>query len=106
MIKVKVLGLPRCSWCRALTGELDELSIPYSFVNVDEQPQLADKLEALLETQDYPMVLLEQNYETVYYLYRPEGSAHLGLGRASDGCNTIGCATIDAMVSNIKNILK
>ena len=105
MVKVTVLGLSGCRWCRALTGELDELAIPYSFVDVADDDALADHMEALLETKQYPMVVLSDNQQALYYVHRPDSATNLGLSKAFDGGYRIGCQTLDSILENIQNVL-
>ena len=106
MLKVTVLGLSGCSWCRALMGELDELSTPYSFVNANDNDALADYTETLLNTQEYPIIIVSDDFKILYYIYRPSGITGVGLGKTSDGCHMIGCASIDGMLSTLQEILK
>ena len=105
MLKVTVLGLSGCHWCRALTGELDELKTPYSFMNVNDNSALADYTEALLDTQEYPIVIISDDTRILYYIYRP--SNHLGLksSKTSDNNHKIGCTTIDSMLLTLEEIL-
>ena len=105
MLKVNVLGLSGCHWCRALTGELDEISIPYSLKYADDHDALADYLENLLGTKEYPIMTISDNHKTLYYIYRPDSAAGLGLGKTSDGAHKIGCSTIKVMLSTLQEIL-
>lgn len=100
------MGLPGCHWCRALTGELDELRIPYSFIDANENGELADKMEALLDADEYPMILISNDSQIIYYIYRPSKVTELGLGKVSHNIYKMGCVTIDSMVSTIDEIFK
>jgi len=106
MLKVRVLGLSGCHWCRALTGELDKLSIPYSFIDVDSDSVLADRMEALLETDQYPMTIVSNDTQALYYIFRPDNAANLGMKRMSEGYCKVGCRTIDSMLANLTEILE
>lgn len=69
MEKVIVLGLRGCGNCNALIESLNEKNIPFEFRNADlkEHSTLADRMEALLETHIYPIVIFEGTYSTKYF---------------------------------------
>ena len=69
MEKVIVLGLRGCGNCNALIESLNEKNIPFEFKDADlkEYSSLADRMETLLKTQIYPMVILEGTYSTKYF---------------------------------------
>ena len=106
MEKVIVLGLSGCKHCDALQESLKEEKIPYKLLDVDlkENSDLADRMEALLKTTHYPMVIIER-LEGIVYLYRVET-----LNEAKESpvayATKFGCATTDSMVAITKKYIK
>lgn len=101
MEKVKVLGLRGCSWCNSLKVELYDLGIPYTFIDVDKDGRIADMVEELLNTENYPIVLI-QNGNTIVYVYRPDEALDLGKNILPDGNIKIGSFNLDGMLEAIK----
>lgn len=70
-MKIKIVGLSSCGRCKALAQKLKEEKIKFEFSDCDRNPQNCDNLEALTNTQLYPMLLIEDhddNLLEVYYL--------------------------------------
>lgn len=106
MERVIVLGLGGCSHCEALSQSLKEEKIPFDFIDADlkENSKLADRMEALLKTNSYPMVIIEKSDGAVY-LYRVdnfEEAKETPIGFATK----VGCTTTDSTVALIKKYIK
>jgi glutaredoxin len=104
MVKVIVLGLSGCGHCETLVNRLEEERIPFSFLDADKEGKLADKLEALLDTETYPIVILENSIKKTF-LYRVNSineAKTLNIGEDTK----VGCVTIDNMVASIKQHFK
>lgn len=105
MEKVIVLGLSRCVHCEALSKSLREQKIPFEFRDVDlkEHSSLADRMEALLRTNAYPMIIIEKS-SGAKYLYRVDT-----LDEAKETpipfATKIGCVSTDSMVAITKKYL-
>ena len=104
MERVIVLGLSGCGHCESLATSLREENISFKFMDADENGKFADRMEALLGVEDYPMVILEDSKESIY-LYRVSSlkeakASSIGLG------TKIGCASLDNMVAIIKKYVK
>jgi glutaredoxin len=105
MEKVIVLGLSGCTHCEALVKSLEEQKIPFEFKDVDlkEHSDLADRMEALLKTSSYPIIIVE----------RPDGAKYLYLVDTIDEAKEspvsfatkIGCVSTNSMVAIIKKYL-
>jgi len=106
MEKVIVLGLRGCVHCNALSNSLKEQKIPFEFRDVDlkEHSDLADRMEALLKTNVYPMVIIER-LEGNIYLYR-EDSYEKAVPSPVAFATKVGCVTITSMIEQIKKYLK
>ena len=106
MEKVIVLGLRGCVHCSALSSSLEEQKIPFEFRDVDlkEHSALADRMEALLKTTSYPMIIIEK-LNGAKYLYLVST-----LDEAKESpisfATKIGCVSTDSMVAIIKKYLK
>jgi glutaredoxin len=105
MEKVIVLGLSRCVHCEALSKSLKEQNIPFEFRDVDlkEHSSLADRMEALLKTNSYPMIIIERS-SGARYLYLVET-----LDEAKETpipfATKIGCVSTASMAAIIKKYL-
>jgi glutaredoxin len=105
MEKVIVLGLHGCTHCTTLVESLTEASIPFEFRNVDlaEHSDLADRMEALLKTNNYPMIIIER-LGGAKYLYRVatiDEAKESSIGFATK----VGCVSTDSMVAITKKYL-
>lgn len=105
MIKVEVLGLGGCARCNALVHNLGRKGIPFSFTDVNGDNALADEVEALLDTEEYPIVILSDNTGVLYYIYSPDTVGGMGLSKASNGVPKIGCPSVDKIASNVEEII-
>ena len=105
MEKVIVLGLSGCTHCEVLSKSLKEQNIPFEFKDVDlkEHSNLADRMEALLKTNNYPMIIIEK-LSGAKYLYRVET-----IDEAKETpipyATKIGCVSTDSMVAITKKYL-
>ena len=105
MKQIKVLGLPNCNWCESLVENLNDAEIPYTFVDVNKNGALADQLEDFLQTDLYPIVLIEDG-AIVYYLSRPNDAERLGRNILPNGDMAIGYYSIEALMTEMDYILK
>ena len=104
MERLIVLGLSKCIHCEALSQSLKEEKIPFDFIDADVDSKLADRVEALLKTNVYPMVIVEK-FDGSVYLYRVETldeakESPIGYG------TKIGCVSTDSMVAILKKYIK
>ena len=105
MEKVIVLGLTKCAHCEALSKSLEEENIPFEFRDVDlkEHSNLADRMEALLKTNNYPMIIIER-LSGAKYLYRVE-TIDEAKETSIPYATKIGCVSTDSMVAITKKYL-
>ena len=105
MEKVIVLGLSGCTHCSALVKSLTESNIPFEFRDADlkEYSKLADTMEALLKTNNYPMIIIERGSGAKYLYLVPT------LDEAKETpisfATKIGCVSTDSMVAIAKKYL-
>lgn len=105
MVKVIVLGLSGCGHCETLVSKLKEEKVPFDFLDADKEGKLADRLEALLSTETYPIVILENGLEKTY-LYRVSSINEAKTIHWLNGEAKVGCVTVDNMVAAIKQHFK
>jgi glutaredoxin len=105
MEKVIVLGLRGCTHCNALSTSLIEANIPFEFRDVDlkEHSNLADRMEALLETNSYPIVIIERGAgaKYLYLVSTIDEAREVSIGFATK----VGCVSTDSMVAIIKKYI-
>jgi glutaredoxin len=104
MEKVIVLGLSGCKYCDDLKESLSKNGISYKFVDAERNTTLADRMEALLKTEHYPMVILEEVGGAVYF-YK-EDSYEKAIKTSIGYASKIGCVSTESMVEQIKKHLK
>jgi len=104
MKKVRVLLLSGCSKCEDLCRKLDTLSISYESMDADDNSKLCDRIEALLNTVNYPIIILEDG-EIVTYLYRVNDSTDLGKRAITDTVSKYGCLDVNQMAHELSLIL-
>lgn len=106
MEKVIVLGLRGCVHCNALSNSLKEQKIPFEFRDVDlkEHSDLADRMEALLKTNNYPIVIIEKlsGAKYLHFVSTLDEAKEVPISFATK----IGCVSTDSMVAIIKKYLK
>jgi glutaredoxin len=98
--KVTVFGLRACSWCNSLKKELDELGIGYNFVDVDKNSKIADHLEYILQTENYPIVSVG-NSSSISYVFRADTFEELGYRDLPDGFNRYAGNTLGELVNGV-----
>jgi glutaredoxin len=106
MERVIVLGLSGCRHCDSLVVSLTQEGIPFEFKDADlkEHSKLADRMEALLKTDAYPMLIIERP-EGAIYLHRVDTineAKESPLGFATK----VGCVTTDSRVAITKKYIK
>ena len=104
MKKVRVLLLSGCSKCEELCNKLDALNIPYESMDADDNSKLCDRVEALLNTVNYPILILE-DIENITYLYRVDDSTNLGKHTITDTVSKCGCLDVNQMAQQLSLIL-
>jgi glutaredoxin len=106
MEQVIVLGLNKCEHCKALQEGLSKEKVPFKLLDVDlkEHSALADRIESLLKTDRYPIIIIERG-EGAVYLYRVET-----LNEAKESpiayATKIGCVSTDSMIAIAKKYIK
>ena len=104
MERVIVLGLSGCSHCKALTHSLVERQVSFEYIDADKDSDFADRMEALLKTNAYPMVILEKVSGSVY-LFRAETIDEAQSSKVGYGTK-IGCVSTDAMIELVEKYNK
>lgn len=105
MEKVIVLGLSGCAHCNALFNSLKEVKVPFEFRDVDlkEHSDLADRMEALLKINNYPIVIIERGKgaKYLYLVSTIDEAKEAPIGFATK----VGCVSTDSMVAIIEKYI-
>ena len=80
------------------------LNIPYESMDADDNSKLCDRVEALLNTVNYPILILE-DIENITYLYRVDDSTNLGKHTITDTVSKYGCLDVNQMAQELSLIL-
>ena len=104
MEKVTVLGLSKCSHCDTLVKSLTKEGVPFEFLDADRHNKLADRMEAILKTENYPMIIIERS-EGAVYLYRVE-TLNEAKETPTGYATKIGCTTAESMAVIAKKYIK
>jgi glutaredoxin len=103
MKKVTVLQLSGCPYCEELIEKLDKKGIPYSLIDANNNGELADEIEALLNTDIYPIILIKIYNQYTYFIFRAKTYEELG-ETSIKGSSKIGVTDVNAMVEAILNL--
>ena len=104
MKKVTVLRLGGCKYCEELVDELGRRGINYKSIDANENGALADKVEALIKTDTYPIVILEISGLPTLFLFRAQTSDELGEFMV-DGGKKMGVVDVNSMVNIISKLI-
>jgi len=102
MKKIKVVLLTGCSWCAHLKDLLNANNISFETIDADKENALADRLEDLLNTTYYPIVIVETDTISSY-IYRAIDIADVGITSLGSKTEKIGCVDMETMVTQILN---
>jgi len=101
--KVTVLRLSGCSYCEELIKELDLRGVEYTSLDADEVSDYADKVEELIGTNAYPIIILEFSNCIPFYIYRAEEYDQMGEASLNNAVK-IGTISIASMVEITINL--
>ena len=104
MERVIVLGLGGCPHCDSLVVGLTQEGVAFDFIDANVDGVLADRMEALLKTEVYPMIIIERP-EGAVYLYRVSTVDEVKESSISYATK-IGCVSTDSMVAITKKYIK
>lgn len=104
--KVRLLRLSGCGWCSQVVYRLESLGIQFETVNVNEEDEFADRIEALLDTLLYPIIIVDKPIET-WYIFRPSHDRELNqVVTIGPNDYKVGCNTITDIVEVVQRLLK
>lgn len=104
MERVIVLGLGGCPHCDSLVVGLTQEGVAFDFIDANVDSALADRMEALLKTEVYPMIIIERP-EGAVYLYRVSTVDEAKESPISYATK-VGCVSTDSMVAITKKYIK
>ena len=105
MNKVRLMLLSGCHVCHSLIEGLDAAGVSFESVDADDNCELADSIEAVLNTANYPIAIIDQPNHTTY-VYRSDTMGTVGSIKLTNLVTKIGCATNEHMLDTIKTIIK
>ena len=100
MNKIKVYVLQGCNKCAFFKKELATRGLSYKEISCETDPTECDKIEAVTNTDSYPMVIIE-NINSVKVLYIADNYKDLGTRQIESGTTVIGLHSIDNMLDLI-----
>lgn len=105
-ITVKVLRLGGCGWCKEVVYRLEEAGVKFESLDANEEEELADRVEALLDTLLYPIIIIDRPIDT-WYIFRPQNEKEIDKITPIGFKNfKLGCNTIEDLVKNTVKIAK
>lgn len=105
MKRVRVLTLHNCEHCKQFKEALKAANTVYEDLDADDNSDLADSVEELLTTYQYPIVIIEEGKETTF-VYNTEDGSKLGPRRLAANVVAIGCFDVEAMLNNVFPLIK
>ena len=102
MKKVTVLRLSGCKYCGLLIERLHDKGIKYTSIDANVHNTLADEVEDLIETTEYPIVILHSNKSKPTYLFRALDMSDIGV-KDIGVATKVGFTSVKAMVEYILN---
>jgi glutaredoxin len=100
MKKVTVLRLSGCMFCEDLIEGLDNIGLEYEAYDADEHSKFADNIEAIVDTNAYPIVIVGMANENPYFLFRAEVYSEVGEVPIEEGVK-VGTLSIGEMIEKI-----
>lgn len=104
MKKVTVLRLSGCSYCEELVEKLDKENIEYTSLDANKNGALADEVEELLDTDLYPITILEIEGLSPFFLFRAETYDEVGEAVVGNAVK-VGVSSIDSMVYTLLKLI-
>lgn len=105
-VKIRVLRLSGCGWCEEITNRLDSLGIKFESLDANEEDYLADRLESLLDTLMYPIIIVDRPVDT-WYIFRPSHQKELNkIFSIGPSDYKVGRNTIADMVDTVVELTK
>ena len=104
--KVRILRLGGCGWCEEITKQLLDLGIVLEILDANEEDELADRLESLLDTLLYPIVIVERPVDT-WYVFRPSHEREINkVVPVGPSDYKVGYITVADIVETVIELLK
>jgi len=95
-----------CSRCEKLKNQFDDWRLDYDLSYCEMDPTGCDNVESIVDTKNYPVVILESNGEMLEIVYITNSSETLSQGRKQiSGILTVPNHSLDGIAIYIKNRL-
>lgn len=104
---IRIAGLSDCKFCKSLKQKLGEKGIDHTFFDCDKNSENCGSLEALTDSDYYPMVLIQdtENNLLEVYFYTQNYEKMIKGSYTQNGIRLIPTHSIDSMVKYIENRL-
>ena len=100
MNNIKVYTLQGCDKCESFKKALTKKGLIYKEISCETNPTECDKIEAITNTDSYPMSIIEDS-DGVKVLYVAEKYTDMGTRQIESGTTVIGVYSIDNMLDLI-----
>jgi glutaredoxin len=105
-MKIRLLALRGCAKCQKMKQTFDSLKLIYNSANCEDDPSNCDSVESIVETSNYPIVILEKNGEMLEIIYLSDSYEKLSEGKKEvSNIITVPQYSIDNIANYVKNRL-
>lgn len=102
--ELRILTLDECKYCKELKERLEIQSARPVYLDANKASSLADYVEGLLDTYNYPIAIIEKTVNT-YYVYRPDRSDKAGVFNIGPNVFRVGCLSMTEMANKIFDLV-
>ena len=105
-MKIRVLALYGCGRCEKIKKQFDDWRVKYDIAYCENDPSNCDCVESVVETKNYPIVILEKNGEMLEIVYLTDSGQTLMEGKKKvSGILTVPNHSVDGIALYVKNRL-
>jgi len=105
-MKIRLLALYGCAKCERIKSIFNEWKVVYDSAHCEDDPSNCDSVESIVETKNYPIVILEKNREMLEIVYLSDSYENIAEGKKEvAGIITVPQYSTDNIANYIKNRL-
>lgn len=105
-MKIRLLAVTGCSRCESLITKLNLDGVLYETAYCEKEPSSCDCVESIIQTNYYPIIILEKNKEMLEIVYLANSYETLSEGKKEiSGIITVPNHSIENMLFYVKNRL-
>lgn len=104
---IRIAGLSDCKFCKSLRKKLQDKGINHTFFDCDKNSENCASLEALTNSDYYPMVLIQDEHENILevYFFTQNYETMIKGSYTQNGIRLIPSHSTDSMAKYIENRL-